>query len=71
MQFLNVEKTVTIKQHEIRLFKGQEETEEEKQDYEKAYSRLSDKDKKKWEVEKRIGEENRRNIQKEIKEFES
>ena len=69
--FLNVEKTVTIKQHEIRLFKGQEETEEEKQDYEKAYSRLSDKDKMKWEVEKRIGEENRRNIQKEIKEFES
>ena len=69
--FLNIEKTVTIKQHEIRLFKGQEETEEEKAEYETAYSRLSDKDKKKWEVEKRIGEENRRNIQKEIKEFES
>ena len=68
--FLNIEKTVTIKQHEIRLFKGQEETEEEKAEYETAYSRLSDKDKKKWEVEKRIGEENRRNIQKEIKEFE-
>lgn len=68
--FLNIEKTVTIKQHEIRLYKGQEETEEEKLEYEKAYSRLSDKDKKKWEIEKRIGEENRRMIQKEIKEFE-
>ena len=68
--FLNIEKTVTIKQHEIRLFKGQEETEEEKAEYETAYSRLSDKDKKKWEEEKRMGEENRRMIQKEIKEFE-
>lgn len=68
--FLNIEKTVTIKQHEIRLFKGQEETEEEKAEYETAYSRLSDKDKKKWEIEKRMGEENRRMIQKEIKEFE-
>lgn len=66
--FLDVEKTVTIKQHEIRLFKGMEETQEEHNAYLASMEKLSDKDKKKWENERILGEKMRQEIQKEMME---
>lgn len=65
--FLEVEKTVTIKQHEIRLFKGQEETAEQIEEYEAAFAKLSEKDRLKWQKEKTAGEQKRAKIQKELK----
>ena len=65
--FLEVEKTVTIKQHEIRLFKGQEETPEQKLEYEAAFAKLSEKDKARWQKEKIAGEQKRAQIQSELK----
>lgn len=67
--FLEVEKTVTLKQHEIRLFKGQEETEEQTEEYKKAFEKLSKKDELRWEKEKTLGEKKRAMIQKELKEM--
>ncbi len=65
--FLDVEKTVTIKQHEIRLFKGQEETREQAEEYENALARLSEKELKRWEREKIVGAKQRKMVWRELR----
>ena len=65
--FLNVEKTLIMKQHEIRKFKNQAETEEQAEEYRDAISKFSEKELRKWEKEKNCGEMNQKMIQKELK----
>ena len=66
LAFLNIEKTLVLKQQIIRRYKSMEETEEQKEEAEKAYAALSAKQKAAWEKEIVAGEKYRSRIAEEL-----
>ena len=66
LAFLNIEKTLVLKQQIIRRYKSMEETEEQKEEAEKAYASLSAKQKAAWEKEIVAGEKYRSRIAEEL-----
>ena len=66
LAFLNIEKTLVLKQQIIRRYKSMEETEEQKEEAEKTYASLSAKQKAAWEKEIVAGEKYRSRIAKEL-----
>ena len=66
LAFLNIEKTLVLKQQIIRRFKHMEETPEQKEEAEKAYAALSAKQKTAWKKEILAGENYRGRIAKEF-----
>ena len=66
LAFLNIEKTLVLKQQIIRKFKHMEETDEHQKEAEKAYASLSEKQKEVWEKEVLMGEAYRSRIAKEL-----
>ena len=66
LAFLNIEKTLVLKQQIIRQFKHMEETEEQKEEAEKAYASLSEKQKTAWKKEIAAGEKYRSRIAEEL-----
>lgn len=66
LAFLNIEKTLVLKQQIIRRYKSMEETEEQKEEAEKAYASLSTKQKAAWEKEIVAGEKYRSRIAEEL-----
>ncbi len=67
LAFLNIEKTLVLKQQIIRRFKHMEETPEQKAEAEKAYDALSAKQKTAWEKEILAGEKYRSRIAEELR----